>query len=553
MANKVIIGGIASVLVVACVVAACVTLTKHDEDTSSSQIATSTKSIESMCQPTPYKQTCEKTLSAAKNVSDPKDYIKFAFEATVTDIKNAIKNTEVIKKAANDPYTKDALLACEELFDLAVEDLRGSVAKIENFDFSKIKDVVDDLKTWLSAVVAYEETCLDGFVKSEHSQMRDQMVKLMNTTRELSINGLAMVTSFGDMITETTGLTRKLLSNSDSFVEASNRKLLQIDTSKPNAVVSASGGGQYKTIQEAINAVPKNNPTPFVILIKAGTYKEHIDIEKSKPNVVLVGEGPTKTIITGDRGVKNGGGFATWHTCSLGVAGEGFVIRDIGIENTAGPEKEQAVALRINADLAIVYNCKIDGFQDTLYAHSFRQFYRDCIIRGTIDFMFGDATAVFQNCKLIVRKPGNNQACMITAQGRTIPTSMGGFVIQNCDIQAEPGFTSVTPAIKAYLGRPWKEYSKTIIMQSNIDGFIDPTGWSPWNTTDFGIHTCYYAEYQNRGPGAALDKRVSTWRGYQRGISGDVINTFTPGKFLNKEKQWLPKGDIPFEAGMMKV
>ncbi|KAH0781894.1 hypothetical protein KY290_001492 [Solanum tuberosum] len=552
MANKVFIGGIASVLVVACVVAACVTLTKHDLDTSSNGVATSTKSVESMCQPTPYKQTCEKTLSAAKNVSDPKDYIKVAFEATVADIKNALKNTEPIKKAASDPYTKDALLACEELFDLAVEDLRGSVAKIENFDFSKIKDIVDDLKSWLSAVVAYEETCLDGFTKSEYSATRDQMVKLMNTTRELSINALSMVNSFGEMITETTGLTRKLLSDSDSFVEASNRKLVQISASKPNAVVSASGGGQYKTIQEAVNAVPKNNPTPFVILIKAGTYKEHIEIDKNKPNVVFIGEGPTKTIITGDRGVKHDG-YATWHTCALGVAGEGFVIKDIGIENTAGPAKEQAVALRINADKAVVHNCKIDGYQDTLYAHSFRQFYRDCTITGTVDFIFGDASAVFQNCKLIVRKPGNAQACMITAQGRTVPTSFGGFVIQNCDIKADPAFTSTTPPIKAYLGRPWKEYSKTIIMQSNIDAFIDPTGWAPWNSTDFGLHTCFYAEYQNRGPGAALGKRVSTWRGYQKGISGDAINKYTAGKFINTQQPWLPKFDIPYDAGMMKV
>lgn len=552
MTKKVVIGGIASVLVVACVVAACVTLTKHDSDTSSNGVATSTKSVESMCQPTPYKQTCEKTLSAAKNVSDPKDYIKVAFEATVADIKNAIKNTEPVKKAASDPYTKDALLACEEVFDLAVEELRGSIARIENFDFSKMKDIVDDLKSWLSAVVAYEETCLDGFTKSEYSATRDEMMKLMSTTRELSSNALSMVNNFGEMITQNTGLTRKLLSNSDSFVEASNRKLLQISASKPNAVVSASGGGQYKTIQEALQAVPKSSPTPFVILIKAGTYKEHIEIEKNMLNVVLIGEGPTKTIITGDQAVVPNR-ISTWHTATLGVCGDGFVMKDMGIENTAGPTKEQAVALRINADKAVLYNCNIDGYQDTLYAHSGRQFYRDCTITGTIDFLFGDASAVFQNCKLIVRKPGPNQACMITAQGRMRKDSLGGFVIQNCDIKADQALTSANPPVKVYLGRPWKEFSKTIIMQSNIDGFVDPSGWSPWNTTDFGIHTCFYAEYQNRGPGAALDKRVSTWRGYQKDISGDVINSFTAGKFINTQQPWLPMFDIPYEAGMMKV
>ncbi|XP_060197614.1 pectinesterase-like [Lycium barbarum] len=555
MGKKVFIGGIASVLVVACVVAACVTLTRHDENSSSKEVGTSTKSVESMCQPTPYKQTCEKTLSAAKNVTDPKDYIKVAFEATVSDIKNVIMNTETIKKAASDPYTKDALLACEEMFNIAVDDLRNSVLKMDNIDFTKIKDIVDDIKTWLSAVVTYEETCLDAFSKTEQGETRAKMVKLLNTTRELSINGLHMVDSFGELISQTTDLSRKLLTTSshDEFVEARNRKLLQISSAKPNAVVALDGSGQYNTIQAAVNAVPKKNVEPYVIFIKAGTYKEHVSVENSMTNIALIGEGPTKTIITGNLGVKNGGNMTTYHTCSLCVAGGGAVIMNMGIENTAGPEKEQAVALRVNADRSVIYNCKIDGHQDTLYAHGYRQFYRDCTISGTIDFIFGDASAVFQNCKLIVRKPGHNQAVMITAQGRVDLKSSGAFVIQNCEIKAEPAFTSTQPPIKAYLGRPWKEYSRTIIMQSFIDGFIDPTGWAPWNQSDFGLHTCYYTEYQNRGPGAALDKRVSNWGGYKKGISGDEINKFTPSKFLNSEETWLPKADVPYEPGMMKV
>nr|BAO02509.1 predicted pectin esterase ortholog [Nicotiana alata] len=555
MANKkVVIGGIASILVVACVVAACVTLTKNDETSSSGQVTTSTKSVESMCQPTPYKQTCEKTLSSAKNASDPKDFIKVAFEATVTDIKNAIMNTDLIMQAASDPKTKDALHACEELFDLAIEDLRTSVSKLDSFDLSKIKDIVDDLKTWLSAVVAYEETCLDAFEKTD-GDTGEKMVKLLNTTRELSINGLAMVNSFGEMITQTTGLSRKLLTTTEesSFIEASNRKLLQISSAKPNAVVAQDGSGQYKTIKDALKAVPKKNAEPFVILIKAGIYKEYVEVEKGMTNVVFIGEGSTKTKITGNKGAKTPGIGSTWHTCTVGVSGEGFVARDIGFENTAGPTLEQAVALRVNADKAVIYNCKIDGYQDTLYAHSGRQFYRDCIISGTIDFLFGDAAAVFQNCKLIVRKPLDSQNCMVTAQGRTTSGSKGAIVIQNCEIKADPEFLAA-PRKPAYLGRPWKEYSRTIIMQSFIDGFIDPAGWSPWNATDFGLHTCWYAEYQNRGPGASLDKRVSHWRGYQRGISGDVANSFTAGQFINPSgSSFLPKADIPYEAGMMKV
>lgn len=319
MANKkVVIGGIASILVVACVVAACVTLTKNDETSSSGQVTTSTKSVKAMCQPTPYKQTCEKTLSSAKNASEPKDFIKVAFEATVTDIKNAIMNTDLIMKAASDPKTKDALHACEELFDLAIEDLRTSVSKLESFDLTKIKDIVDDLKTWLSAVVAYEETCLDAFEKTD-GDTGEKMVKLLNTTRELSINGLAMVNSFGEMITQTTGLSRKLLTTDESsFVEASNRKLLQISNAKPNAVVAQDGSGQYKTITDALKAVPKKNTEPFVILIKAGIYKEYVEVEKGMTNVVFIGEGSTKTKITGNKAVKEPGIGSTWHTCTVG-------------------------------------------------------------------------------------------------------------------------------------------------------------------------------------------------------------------------------------------
>lgn len=159
------------------------------------------------------------------------------------------------------------------------------------------------------------------------------------------------------------------------------------------------------------------------------------------------------------------------------------------------------MALRVSADKAIFHNCAMDGYQDTLYTHSYRQFYHGCNISGTIDFVFGDAAAVFQNCKMIINKPLANQECMVTAQGRKDRHSKGALILQGCIITADQEFLATIPMPKSYLGQPWKVFSRTIIMQSFIDRNIAPEGWSPW-PGKFGLDTCYYAEFDNRGPSA---------------------------------------------------
>lgn len=228
------------------------------------------------------------------------------------------------------------------------------------------------------------------------------------------------------------------------------------------------------------------------------------------------------------------------------VSGEGFLARDLTFENTAGPEKHQAVALRINADFAAVYKCTVTGFQDTLYVHSFRQFYRECDIYGTIDYVFGNAAVVLQGCNLISRMPLAGQFTVITAQSRESPDEDTGIAIQNCTILATEDLYSNSTSIRSYLGRPWRNYSRTVYLKSYIDDFIAPEGWSVWHG-DQGLDTLYYGEYDNYGPGSATDGRVS-WLGYHIMDYQDASN-FTVSEFITAQ-EWLGSTSFPYDDGV---
>lgn len=227
--------------------------------------------------------------------------------------------------------------------------------------------------------------------------------------------------------------------------------------------------------------------------------------------------------------------------------GDYFVAKDIGFENTAGPDKHQALALRVAADKSIFYNCHMDGYQDTLCAHTYRQFYRDCTIRGTIDFVFGDAAAVFQNCTLAVRKPMKEQHCIVTAQGRTDLRQPSGIVLQNCSIVADESYNEVKGEAKTYLGRPWKQYSRTIIMESKIDDLIQPEGWLEWNKT-FAFDTLFYTEFNNKGLGSSKADRV-TWSGVKE-LPIERVQRFTASNFLDADL-WIPSTGVPYTSGFL--
>lgn len=224
------------------------------------------------------------------------------------------------------------------------------------------------------------------------------------------------------------------------------------------------------------------------------------------------------------------------------------MAQSIGFRNTAGPDKHQAVALRVQSDRAIFVNCRMEGYQDTLYVQTHRQYYRSCYITGTIDFIFGDAVALFQNCMIYVRKPLDNQQTIVTAQGRVNRRETTGIVLHSCRILADDTLEPVKSQFKSYLGRPWKEFSRTIIMETEIGDFIHPDGFMPWQG-NFALNTLYYAEYNNKGPGAQTSARVK-WPGYKGLIKRDEALKFTVGPFIQGES-WLNVETVPVRFGLL--
>lgn len=233
--------------------------------------------------------------------------------------------------------------------------------------------------------------------------------------------------------------------------------------------------------------------------------------------------------------------------CHKAISGDGFIAKDITFENTAGPQKHQAVALRSGSDYSIFYRCSFKGYQDTLYVYSKRQFYKECDIYGTIDFIFGNAAAILQSCNIYVRKPMNNQMNTITAQGRSDPNENTGIVIHDSIIKAAQDLKPVQGSFQTFLGRPWRMYSRTMIMKSHIDGLVDIAGWAPWSG-DFALKTLYYGEYMNYGPGADTHGRVK-WPGYHAIKSPVDAEKFTVRNFLTGD-EWIPGTGVPFTSGL---
>ncbi|KAL7178420.1 hypothetical protein ACSBR2_031545 [Camellia fascicularis] len=164
---------------------------------------------------------------------------------------------------------------------------------------------------------------------------------------------------------------------------------------------------------------------------------------------------------------------------SVTAIGDGFIAKSMGFQNTAGAEGHQAVAFRVQSDMLAFYNCRMNGYQDTFYVQAHRQFYRNCVVSSTVDFIFSDAFVVIQNSLIVVRKPMDNQQNIVTAHGRITTKEITSVVIQNCRIVPKDKLYPVRFQIPTYLGRPWKEYSRAVIMESTLADLSNQQGGCP--------------------------------------------------------------------------
>ncbi|KAJ0487877.1 putative pectinesterase [Helianthus annuus] len=436
----------------------------------------------------------------------------------------------------------NAIADCLDLLDFSADQLTWTLSRAISSSTAKYSSssMGADMRTWLGGALGNQDTCMEGFEGTN------------TIVKSLVAGSLDQVTSLvRQLLSQLPGTIDAAAAAAGIWLKEKEQKLLVEANIRADVVVAADGSGNFTRVMDAVSAAPDNSAR-YVIYVKKGVYQEYVEIGKKKTNIIMIGDGMNLTVISGDRSFVDG--WTTYRSATFAVKGKGFMARDMRFENTAGPEKHQAVAFRSDSDLSVVYRCAITGYQDTLYAHSMRQFYRECLITGTVDFIFGDGVVVFQNCEILARRGLPNQKNTITAQGRKEPTQPSGFSIQFSNISIEEEEASNSSSSNGiiifpptYLGRPWKEYSRTVIMQSYISGLIRPQGWLEWNG-DFALDTLYYGEYMNYGPGAALGDRIR-WPGLHAINDSSEANNFTVAQFL-LGNSWLPPTGVKYTAGL---
>ncbi|XP_030946400.1 probable pectinesterase/pectinesterase inhibitor 7 [Quercus lobata] len=532
--------------------------------------STSPVSPGTICKSTPDPHFCKTVLP--NQTANVYDYGRYTVRKSLSQSRKFLSMIDKYLKQSS-TLTNSAIQAledCRQLAELNMDFLLSSFQTVNNTSKTLSSAKAEDIQTLLSAILTNEQTCLDGLqvTASAWSVRKGLTLPLSNDTKLYSVS-LALFTkgwvpkkkqnTTWKPIKRQLGfrngrLPLEMSSKTQEIYESvSRRKLIQsqgvdeVVAVSDIVTVSQDGSGNFTTINDAISSSPNNSALTnghFLIYVTAGVYEEYVYIAKNKRNLMMIGDGINQTIITGNRSFVDDN--TTFNSATFAVVATGFVAVNITFRNTAGAIKHQAVAVRNGADLSTFYSCSFEAYQDTLYTHSLRQFYRECDIYGTVDFIFGNAAAIFQNCNIYPRLPMSGQYNVITAQGRSDPNQNTGTSIQNCSIRAADELASSNITFQTYLGRPWKNFSRTVYMETFLDGLINPAGWIAWSG-DFALSTLYYAEYDNTGPGSNTTNRVS-WPTYHVINNDTEAANFTVANFLLAD-DWLPPTGVPYNGG----
>ncbi|KAG6504437.1 hypothetical protein ZIOFF_036770 [Zingiber officinale] len=519
--------------------------------------------VAAACDATLYPEACVKALASLTAIDGPKKpaemfYVSVEFAKSrvvlARDVALNLTSASALRASTASLSPSQGVDDCLELLDVTLEQLNAVLHAKKGVTFH-------DKHTWLSAALTNQVTCAESMAAVPASGAEGDLLagRVEVVGQHVSVS-LALHKNVKDetaAASVSVGGNRKLLEADGgqqfpSWLTASDRKLLEASPEEvqADAVVAADGSGTHTTIQEAIefvtlkasdDGVSSEKGSTKVIYVKAGTYKEYVNVARKQNNVMLMGDGKGKSVIVGSRSV--GEGWTTYRTATVAAMGSGFIAKGLTIINNSGPSKHQAVALRVGADKSVVYQCSIQGYQDTLYTHSNRQFYTETDIYGTVDFIFGNSAVVLQNCYIQPRKPGGGQKNSITAQGRSDPNQNTGISFHKSRIQG----SSDLGGTATYLGRPWQKYSRTVVLKTYIDDSVSSAGWEQWSGS-FALSTLFYGEYGNTGPGSDTSGRVK-WAGVHPALSEEEASQFSVAEFI-AGNYWLPDTGVSFISGL---
>ncbi|CAI9103450.1 OLC1v1001931C1 [Oldenlandia corymbosa var. corymbosa] len=513
-----------------------------------SYIHAASSSPSSYCDMTPHPNFC-RSQEPQNKPTNVQGYGRYSIQkalSTSTSLLNSINGYLNSGRSSSSKTLILALRDCQTLLSSNVEMLSNVAQTVQNSNTLQTSQY-EDFETLLSTTITYKQTCLDG-LETAGSSVANEILPSLNNGTMLCSMSLAFFKK-GWVPPKRSRSLAELFRPFSSIHH--RRKLLQLTgvNVNKNVTVNPDGSGNFTTINAAIAAAPnitKSSQGYYRIQVAAGVYEEYINIPSYQKYLMIVGDGINKTIITGNHSVDDG--WTTFDSATFAVNAQGFIGVNFTIRNTAGAAKHQAVALRNDADLSVFYLCSFEGYQDTLYTHSKRQFYRECDVYGTVDYIFGNAAVVLQHCNIYSRLPLPGQFNTVTAQGKVDINQNAGTSIHDCNIKAADDLASSNGTTQTYLGRPWKTYSTTIVMESFLDSLINPAGWAPWSGNQ-SLDTLYYAEYNNTGPGSNTSSRV-TWPGYHIITNGSDVLNVTVSNFISGDN-WLPSTEVPYVGGLL--